>query len=54
MNFKEFERLEKFNIMSKNIEELQYNSSIKGDYRPTEKPLGGLKIKNDSTYTRKQ
>jgi len=55
MNFKKFERLEKFNIMNKEIEEFQYNennSSFKGDSKPTEKASGGLHIKNDGTYTR--
>lgn len=55
MKFKEFEKLEKFNLMTKEIEELHYNennSSFKGDTKPTESNSGGLTIKNDGSYKR--
>jgi len=55
MKFKEFEKLEKFNLMTKEIEELHYNennSSFKGDDKPTESNSKGLTIKNDGSYKR--
>lgn len=54
MNFEEFERLEKFNIMTKKIEELQNEkiSSFKGKEKPTESSSSGLSIKNTGEYKR--
>lgn len=52
MRFEDFERLEKFNLLTKDIEKIQVknnqnNSSSKG---PKEK--GGLTIKADGNYER--
>jgi len=51
MNFDEFERLEKFNILSNQIEEAQHNksSSFKGE---AQSKVGALSIKNNGTYKR--
>ena len=54
MDFEEFERLERFNTMSRKIEELQHEktSSFKGKEKPTESSSSGLSIKNTGEYKR--
>ena len=54
MNFKKFERLESFYLMTIRIEEInnEPNSSFKGKNKPVEKSSGGLTIRNDDTFTR--
>jgi len=54
MNFEDFESLEKFNIMTRKIEELQNKkiSSFKGNEKPTESSSSGLSIKNTGEYKR--
>lgn len=54
MNFEEFERLEKFNIMTRKIEEIQNEkiSSLRGKETPTESKSGGISIKNNGEYKR--
>ncbi|MBL1293356.1 MAG: hypothetical protein COB61_005745 [Thiotrichales bacterium] len=54
MNFQEFERLEKFNILTNKIEENHYkkNSSLKGKNQTPEKTSGALVIKNTGEYER--
>ena len=51
MDFEEFERLEKFNILSNQIEEAQQqkSSSFKGE---AQNKAGALSIKNNGTYKR--
>jgi len=51
MNFEEFERLEKFNILSNQIEEVKHkkSSSFKGE---AQSKAGALSIKNNGTYKR--
>jgi len=51
MNFEEFEQLEKFNILSNEIEEKQQQktSSFKGE---AQSKAGALSIKNNGTYKR--
>jgi hypothetical protein len=51
MDFEAFERLEKFNLLIKDIEDLQQknNSSSTGNNSTSK---GGLTIKRDGTYER--
>lgn len=50
MDFEEFERLEKFNLLTKEIEQIQMNS--KPSSSTGQKESGGLTIKRNGTIER--
>lgn len=51
MDFEDFERLERYNLLSNKIEEIKHRSSTGGNNSQSSKPKG-LNIKNTGEYTR--